>query len=236
MSVTAQAVQELLRDHRLFHSAWQIDNYVVSRSGRTPYGMYKQALRELKARWDSLKLLYVKRVQLSELRDPELTPLQRVESVIARDDTERTIIDTEREFCRFFDHATRLKAHLGELSPARIELLEAELWLHKLRSKIAVELVVHGKVTEDTIEMILSVDPSIRFELLSLANPANVARRTEIIAELANFQPEFDIDRSTKDYDRKELQDALQRFGTGELPRVAQADAPAGAVLVAAPH
>lgn len=161
----ASTVEHLLEDHRKYHSAFQIDCFIISQNGVTPWGAYKQILRELDSRWISLKRHYVRRMVLQDelaqgvqdaliVQDPRIT---RVEKLIASDELERQIKDTEREFKRFLGHAIHLKATLGELTEEQIEKLEEQEWIAKLRKKAALEIVSTGCVSEGTLDAILSM-------------------------------------------------------------------------------
>jgi hypothetical protein len=48
-------LKAMLDDHQKYHSNLQIDRFIIYKSGVTPYGMYKQALRELYSRYESMK-------------------------------------------------------------------------------------------------------------------------------------------------------------------------------------
>ncbi len=54
-------LKKLLNDHQIYHSDFQMDNFITIRSGETQHGQYKQALRELFKRYRGLKELYTGR-------------------------------------------------------------------------------------------------------------------------------------------------------------------------------
>ena len=59
------------------------------------------------------------------------------------------IRDTEREFRRFYAHAVKLKAHLGELTEERIDALETEHWMHKLKQQAALDGAIRPSARPD---------------------------------------------------------------------------------------
>lgn len=66
-------VDDLLADHHYLHWSTQLDHFITVRAGGTPYGMYKQALRELDKRERGLNGMYADRdrllVDLEELEE-----------------------------------------------------------------------------------------------------------------------------------------------------------------------
>ena len=71
--VMIKNLMKLLDDHQIYHSDFQMDNFITIRSGETQYGQYKQALRELFKRYRGLKELYTGRellqVDIDELNE-----------------------------------------------------------------------------------------------------------------------------------------------------------------------
>lgn len=66
-------VDDLLADHHYLHWSTQLDHFITVRAGGTPYGMYKQALRELDKRERGLNGMYADRdrllVDIAELEE-----------------------------------------------------------------------------------------------------------------------------------------------------------------------
>lgn len=214
----ASTIEHLLEDHRKYHSAFQIDCFIIAQNGVTPWGAYKQALRELESRWTSLKMLYVKRLVLQDGRrlleedvkkDPRILYLERE---IEADELEKQIKDTEREFRRFLGHAAHLKKMLGELTEEQIEKLEEQEWIGKLRKKAALELVANGHVSEGTLDAILSLPEAAAEETSALID--SIRDRVKAIAWLRKHRA-YSLDTR---YDKEvslEAEDALRRIQAG---------------------
>lgn len=212
--IDASTLRDLFAAHRPFHSAHQIDHYIIARSGGTPYGMFKQSVRELKARWSGLCSQYIEREELKR-KTEHASDLERARHAIQLDGLEGQIRDTEREFRRFYAHATKLKAHLGELTEDRIEALEAEHWMHKLKQQAAMDLLTAGRVQRDTLELLMALDPATRSPIMDLlSSPGGHA---ELTTWLRAYTPEVDIDRggALPAIPEGGLRDALLALGGG---------------------
>ncbi len=122
-------LQEIFGLHLKYHSNIQIDSFIVRKNGGTDYGDLKQAIRETRKRWSSLKRLYIElerwkiedaRLQRAyddfvpenlddpssrdpqkDMEDRELARLGLLEHRMGREELDDQIADTKREFCRF---------------------------------------------------------------------------------------------------------------------------------------
>lgn len=207
-------LQSLLATYRPFHSAHQIDHYIVARAGGTPYGMFKQAVRELRGRWQGLCTQYIEREEMRR-RDVPDSDLERARHRMQLEGLEVQIRDTEREFRRFYAHAVKLKAHIGELTEDRIEQLEAEHWMHKLKQQAALDLLTAGRVQRDTLELLMALDPATRSPIMDmLSTPSG---HVELTTWLRAYTPEVDIDRggALPAIPEGGLRDALLALGSG---------------------
>lgn len=212
--IDTNTLQSLLASYRPFHSAHQIDNYIVARSGGTPYGMFKQAVRELRSRWQSLCTQYIEREEMRRKDVPD-SDLERARHRMQLEGLEVQIRDTEREFRRFYAHAVKLKAHIGELTEDRIEQLEAEHWMHKLKQQAALDLLSEGRVKRDTLELLMALDPETRSPIMDLLGSPK--GHTELVTWLRAYTPEVDIDRggALPAIPEGGLRDALLALGSG---------------------
>lgn len=171
---------ELLADYRPFHSAFQIDHFIVGRAG-TPWGRYQQALREIATREDAQA---DERIDLAEvelgLEHPELSieedpggrtlgiyhearlriHVGRLEA--RRERLRRSIADRQREIARFTALATALRAELGELTEERKATLERETWLWRLLFKAATDLIACGGLTTETVDLMIALPADLR--------------------------------------------------------------------------
>ena len=171
-------LKQLLDDHQLYHSSFQMDNFITVRAGETQYGQYKQTLRELFKRYRGLKELYVARellqVDIDELEMSNATGFvkRRNDINLAKhrmdmEDLERNISDTEREFKRFYAQADALKTQVGKLTPEKRDELDQEMWVHKLKTMVAVDYITKGRIGENALTFIRSIPKKIRKPLLS---------------------------------------------------------------------
>lgn len=169
----------LLADHQPSHSDWQIDHFILSANGRTVYGRYKQALRELHKRFRGLKGLYAERallgLDIEEMAEaqpaaPESLAARRrtiqvAQKRMALDDLEQSIADTEREFLRFYRHAAILKEQVGELTPGRRAELDRDMWLHQTKALAAADIMVQGALSQGTVNLLMAAPPQERQQL-----------------------------------------------------------------------
>lgn len=203
-------LQDLLQDHRLYHSEFQQDYFITTRSGGTLYGQYKQALRELYKRFRGLKGLYHERdmaqVDIDELKSGFLNKkysgfeyrrktLELNKKELDMIEMEKNVEDTEREFKRFYQQCVSLKKTLeekhGELTEELRNQLDKEMWIHKLKEICAVDFISTGRLKNTTVELINSIPVEDRKELLQLVN--NNSGHTELIEWYDNKDEKFEI-------------------------------------------
>ena len=165
-------VHELLDDHRLYHSEWQMDYFITGQSGGTAYGMYQHALRELFKRYRGLKELYASRelllIDIAELSNGGMCGWLRntfarqrkainlAQKKLGFEDLERNIKDTTREFLHFYGQAATLKEQLGELTPERKVELEADTWRHRVKMMAAKDLLSQGRISANVFDMVIA--------------------------------------------------------------------------------
>ena len=188
-------LKELLNDHQIYHSDFQMDNFITIRSGETQYGQYKQALRELFKRYRGLKELYVARellqVDIDELEFEEIPSLKYnhrrnminlTKHRMDMEDLERNIEHTEREFKRFYAQVNALKKEIGELTPEKQNKLDQEMWIHKLKSMVAIDYITKGRIGENALAFMRSIPKEIRKPLL-----AEIKNHDKLIKWYENF-------------------------------------------------
>ena len=165
-------LDDLLKDHRLYHSEFQQDYFITTRSGGTVYGQYKQALRELYKRFRGLKGLYHQKGMLEidideldfKLKEKLLDKFEKARKKLELEkkrldmiEMEKNIEDTEREFKRFYQQCVSLKQKLPELTGEVRRKLDKEMWLHKLKEICAVDFLSGGRLKNTTVELIGSI-------------------------------------------------------------------------------
>jgi hypothetical protein len=188
----------LLEDDEPFHSDLQIDAFILRRNGAFhPYGTYKQALKELKARFHTLlEVLQGTRAML-EHSEPDLSTAQQVQRALQH----KNHADLFREFARFYAVCCELKQQLcpdGPLTAERRAQLEEELWAFKLKMAVVLDCRYHGLVARATLEQVLCLPRTVRHELLAFVD-ARAAQvefwdrlvNSEDLALPATRSPEF---------------------------------------------
>lgn len=192
-------LKELLDDHQIYHSDFQMDNFITIRAGETQYGQYKQALRELFKRYRGLKEIYVAKellqVDIDEstencrlgcgagfIFEERRDKINLAKHKMDMEDLEKNIEHTEREFKRFFAQADSLKKAIGELTPEKRNKFDQEMWIHKLKSMVAIDYLTKGRISENAIAFIMSLSKELRIPLL-----AKIKNHDELIAWFENY-------------------------------------------------
>ena len=161
---------ELLKDHESGMSKFQDDYFVTMRNGGTLYGQYKQALRELYKRYRGLReQIFGRRrleIEISQATDnaknfrskydQQMAAVDRDEKIAQREEADRLLADTKREFINFYSQAVAYKEYLGELTPERCEQLEREMWEFKCKEFAAVDIITQGRITSGTLDLLRS--------------------------------------------------------------------------------
>lgn len=165
-------IKELLEDHVIGHSFFQDDYFIVYKSGGTPYGQYKQALRELHKRYKGLReefYIYEKNeieIKMLEKSTDELDVLELKYKKLRQEDYYSNLVSTYREFYRFYQIAKELKTYLvdkyGELTDGVVDMLDTEMWIWKLKEFIAKDIKTNGRITSATYESMLGFPKDIR--------------------------------------------------------------------------
>lgn len=190
-------VEELLVDHQLYHSEFQQDRFITIKSGGTPYGCYKQALRELHKRHQAIQELELQineaEIDLEEIpeKGDRREQIQRRRKLLQLENLNLTLKETRREYERFLQQARGLKAHLGEITPERRDELDREFWEHRIRSMMAVECQVYGRPGASTIELLQCVPRDMQLRLLAhMESPEAVRRLTaDYFSDRADLTP-----------------------------------------------
>lgn len=172
-------LSELLADHDGGHSPLQMDSFITARHGGTAYGCYKQALRELHARFSSLRSLYVERallrVDVDELKavdggnefDQRRQRINLAAKRLGLQSLDAKVKTVEREFLHFYGQASALRETLGELTTERREALDREMWVHRLKCRAAIDLATTDTLQASTIEILHSLPPEVRKAIIA---------------------------------------------------------------------
>ncbi len=199
-------LKELLNDHQLFNSDYQDDNF-VTRSGGTPWGQYKQAIRELYKRFRGLREstcdLEKLEIEIEEKAHSakydegfkrKYAEIEHKRKTMQKEELERTIKDTKREFKRFYQQAMVLKKQIGEVDDKRRYKLDEEMHVYKAKEMFIFDMNTMGKYSHQTYEFIMSFPHDTRIELMEqLKNEKlikNYEHRSDDFKELPEVQVE----------------------------------------------
>jgi hypothetical protein len=184
--VNLNRLKELLDDHQTGMSQFQDDNLVTVRAGGTLYGQYKQALRELYKRFRGLRestcereRLVIDIEELSEkILDCEGFEKRRAEvdykhKVMLMEEANRAIMDTRREFTRFYQQAAYLKDQLGELTPEKRHKLDIEMWEFRIKEMAVIDWITNGRLRNSTYEFLQATPPEMKLRLVESLRDQN---------------------------------------------------------------
>ena len=197
-----ESLKALLADHQMYHSEFQMDHFITVRSGGTPYGMYKQAVRELYKRARGLRGLFTEHAKLEidlaekiDLQESGKSKYDRARAIVeARelrgrlDELAHNLADTEREFLHFYRQASALKKEIGELTAEKRDLLEREMWIHKMRAMAAMDYLTAGRLTQGTLELLTCVPKGLRAMLLDEVRDSN---KDKLLTWMYDHEPEL---------------------------------------------
>jgi len=165
MTIDQGKLKELLTDHQTGHSEFQDDYLITWRHGGTVYGQYKQALRELYRRFRGLREMDFDR-QKSEIEtrksqhekreyfDAELAAIEHKRKIMQLEELERSYTNTKREFIRFYQQAVHLKKQIGILDPEKRRKLDREMWIHRTKVIVALDLLTIGRLSKNAYELL----------------------------------------------------------------------------------
>ena len=186
-------IRGLLADHQKYHSEFQLAYFMIASNGLTPYGMYKQCLRELDRRHSVLCDHSGERELLEmQLRERWWSPWLRRLSVRVRVAHTRrmmqfrqlceSIKDCERETQQLYEHARDLKAQVGELTDERRRQLDVQFWQAKLRRIAAMDIASGtgvGEISRSTLDLLWSVPLEMRLDVLADAREGKAGIQAE---------------------------------------------------------
>lgn len=188
-------LEELKKDFQMFHSSIQIKDFILLKNGETEWGVYKQALRELTSREQSIRSMYASiaktKIDLEEIQDKlskvaipdkdsfqnRRLKIQEAELIYSIKDAEVALKDVEREFSIFYNVAVQLKQKLGEITEERRKQLDRDYWVTHTKLMIARDLRNQHQLSAETIKMIEAFSTIEKNEILNFLGP--VMSKTE---------------------------------------------------------
>jgi len=202
-------LKQLIDDHQLYHSEFQQDYMITTRAGGTPYGQYKQSLRELFKRYRGLKELYTEKEllqvdidELSEIKtknkfDQRRNQIKRTQKIMNMEDLDKNISDTEREFKRFYQQAAALKTLIGDLTDIKRDILDRDMWEYKIKEMAAIDWITSSRLGQNTVEYLMCAPVEMRKKLLN-----EIKNQAELIMWYENKK---DTTLNLPDVDAKKL-------------------------------
>lgn len=221
-------LDEFKKDHQMFHSELQIKDFILLKNGKTKYGVYKQAVRELLGRESSLRGLYASKAKLDiereeiahkisliEGKEEERFNLRRLRITQAEcdytyKDLERTIADTQREFSIFYNVACNLKNELGEIDEKRRELLDREYWLTSTKLAIVNDIRITGRVQGDTMKMVESFHLDTKLLLWDFINQSKDPEGFQRMLKWEHSIKSFNLDTSAPTLETVEIKKLVE--------------------------
>ena len=182
-----EKIEKLLKDHQLFHSEFQIENFII-RSQGCAWAQYKQCLREIASRYESMQQIkediVLKNLEVRRLKNKfAIKKSTRLKNNILINRSKRqlnsmkkNLVDTDRELIQFVRIAETIKLNFwgnGRLSKEKKRLLEQNMWIEKAKFLMAVDLMTIGNLSKPTIELIYSMPKSDKKELLNFLGKDN---------------------------------------------------------------
>jgi hypothetical protein len=186
-------IYELLKDHKGGMTEFQHDRFVTGMAG-TPYGQYRQALRELNSRFDGLRDGYCELESLQvdideqqyiidnsdnefDRRRAEITYKQKMFLLESR---KRAITEKEDDALSFYRQAVQLKEQVGDINSDNQEQFNEEYWEHKIKKMAALDLMTNGRLSRSTIETSLALKGDLRKRVLeSFDNPDDLVEEIQ---------------------------------------------------------
>jgi hypothetical protein len=180
-------IQDLLRDYQKYHSEFQIENFIIKGQG-DEWAQYKQCLREIKSRYESIKEERAK-VESAGIEPKQKRfywpskanklniKLAKKSQALQLKELRNTINDKQRELNCFVEIATKLKDKLGEITDERRQQLELESWTAKGRRMAAIDRILTGGISHQTFEFILSLPLKSQNSILDKILPNDPERR-----------------------------------------------------------
>jgi len=170
-------VEDLLEDYQSGHTRLQVRQFIIAKSGYTPWGMYRQCLREISTRWNALLR--------SMVAVPEPKPFGDAHPVVvqlAQREAGRRLRDRVRELAEFVILARHLKqAHIGDVSPERRDELDDQFWCSQLVKRAALDVLTFGRVSAETLETIYTFSgPTLSHLAERVANMTRELAQEEI--------------------------------------------------------
>jgi len=172
-------INDLLKDHAAGHSDFQIENFIVG-SEAHPWHRYKQCLREIAGRKESIEMgeqeIRYMEEDIGRLKKwDRFSPFSRKKRsrMIAILMAKRTaglnsIRNNARELQRFVESAVAIRESHGfkNLSAEKKRYLEADAWREKAKWMICLDMFCFGNISKPTLEFTYKLPKAVKRELI----------------------------------------------------------------------
>ena len=177
-------LKDLLQYHVGSHTEFQQDHFITGRASRTAFGQFKQALRELYKRvrgntdfgytMESLNIDVMElSARITSANYPNQYDLMRDELQLKKKKKELaqaklSLNDNKRELVRFWQQACVLMEKLEKDAPLtddKLRDLDENMWVERAKELMAVDFMVHGRISKATLDLIMCM-PQYQRKLL----------------------------------------------------------------------
>jgi len=179
-------LKDLLQYHVGSHTEFQQDHFITGRASRTVYGQFKQALRELHKRvrgntdfgytMESLDIDVMElSARVTAQKHRNNYDLMRDELLLKKtkrdlEQSKLSLADNKRELVRFWQQACVLLEKLEAVLPLtddRLRDLDEDMWVERAKELMAVDFMVHSRISKGTLELIMCMPPYKRKLLIA---------------------------------------------------------------------
>ena len=155
-------LNDLLNDIQSGHDDTQIESFMIIKNGGTPWGCYKQALRELSSRVKTLQSSWVGLQKLNRKLDNPVDELEKLELDLELAGVYEHVNTVKRETAKIYMIACSLKQVIGDLDTEKIKALNEEFWVHKIKVNCVQDLLDNGKLSSSTRSLIQSLSKPMK--------------------------------------------------------------------------
>lgn len=174
-------IKDLLHDYNPKHTDYQITNFILGISGKTQWGQYRQALREMFPRLKNIINLMAE-IEIDEIestieipsekskKEKRIKEIKKQQKILNLEHKKKNLAATIVEFKKFYTIAIELRAILGgdKMDSAA---LESEYWIVKFKEKLAIEIMSNGRPGIGTLEAIVGMpEKNILMSFISTTN------------------------------------------------------------------
>jgi len=160
------SISNLEQDYDLYHSTFQINNFITTKDNFNLYGCYKQSLRETMKRVgiyrdalcnDKILDIDIRKIERSislcnNDLDRETLEVELIRKKLKVSESQKNLSEIERELSQFYKQACILKSRLekihGSLTKEKREMLEQGFWEDKYKYQLALDMSMYGKPGE----------------------------------------------------------------------------------------